>query len=247
MIQIAICDDKKITTANLEELLKFYMEEKQLETNIVFFLSPSELYNYMRENPVDIVFMDLDFGTEQEDGILWSTKIHQDFPDTLVIILTAYANRYKEGYVAKVFRFMTKPFDKEELYENMQACLEELNLYQMIRIVRYGSTIAIPVKNILYFAAHAGGSEIKTIETSYFCEESLLQWEEKTSSCIFFRCNKKYLVNLNSVEQIKDHTIYLNNGEKLPVSRRKWSILKTTYMKFDITMKGIARKGQIIK
>ena len=247
MIQIAICDDKKITTANLEELLESYMEEKELETKIDFFLSPSELYHYMSENHVDIVFMDLEFGAEQEDGILWSTKIHQDFPNTLVIILTAYANRYKEGFVAKVFRFMTKPFEKEELYENLQACLEELNLYQMIRIVRHGSTKTIPMKHILYFAAHAGGSEIKTIDTSYFCEESLLQWEEKISSCIFFRCNKKYLVNLNSVEQIKDHTIYLNNGEKLPVSRRKWSLLKTTYMKFDIIMKDSTKKGQIIK
>lgn len=247
MIQIAICDDKKITTANLEELLKSYMEEKLLEINIIYFLSPSALYNYMSENHVHIVFMDLDFGVEQEDGILWSMKIHQNFPDTLVIILTAYANRYKEGYVAKVFRFMTKPFEKEELYENMQACLEELNLYQVIKIFRYGGIKTIPIKNILYFSAHTGGSEMKTIDTSYFCEESLLQWEEKTSPCIFFRCNKKYLVNLYSVEQIKNHTIFLINGEKLPVSRRKWSLLKTAYIKFDIAMKGADRKVQIIK
>lgn len=241
MIQIAICDDKKITTANLDELLKNYMAERLLDTNIVYFLSPSALYNYMSRNPVDIVFMDLDFGSEEEDGILWSTRIHQDFPNTLVIILTAYANRYKEGFIAKVFRFMTKPFTKEELYENMNACLEELNLYQIISISRHGSTKTIPVKDILYFSAYSGGSILKTAETSYFCEESLRQWEDKTSPSIFFRCNKKYLVNLNSVEQIKSHMIFLINGEKLPVSRRKWSLLKTSYIKFDITMKGATK------
>lgn len=240
MIKIAICDDKKITTANLDELLKDYMNEKLLETNIVYFSSPSSLYNYMNSNTVNIIFMDLDFGTEQEDGILWSTRIHQDFPDTLVIILTAYANRYKEGYVAKVFRFMTKPFSKDELYENMHACLEELNLYQVITLSRHGSTKTVPIKDVLYFAAHSGGSELKTVETSYYCEESLLQWEKKTSPNIFFRCNKKYLVNLNSVAQIKNHMIFLNNGEKLPVSRRKWSLLKTSYIKFDIAMKNVA-------
>lgn len=241
MIQIAICDDKKITTANLDDLLKGYMTERLLETNIVYFLSPSALYKYMSKNPIDIVFMDLDFGSEEEDGILWSTKIHQDFPNTLVVILTAYANRYKEGFVAKVYRFMTKPFTKEELYDNMHACLEELNLYQIIRISRHGNTKTIPIKDILYFSAHSGGSELKTVETSYYCEESLRQWEDKTSPSIFFRCNKKYLVNLNSVEQIKNHMIFLCNGEKLPVSRRKWSLLKTTYIKFDITMKGATK------
>lgn len=127
----------------------------------------------------------------------------------------------------------------------MQACLEELNLYQAVRIFCYGNMKTIPIKNILYFAAHAGGSEMKTIDTSYFCEESLLQWEEKTSSCIFFRCNKKYLVNLYSVEQIKNHMVFLNNGEKLPVSRRKWSLLKAAYMKFDITMKSTDKKSTL--
>lgn len=242
MIQIAICDDKKITTANLDDLVQNYMDERLLDTNIVYFLSPSVLYSYMSRNPVDIVFMDLDFGSEEEDGILWSTKIHQDFPNTLVIILTAYANRYKEGFVAKVFRFMTKPFFKEELYENMNACLEELNLYQVISISRHGNTKTIPIKDILYFSAHSGGSELKTMDNSYFCDESLRQWEEKTSTNIFFRCNKKYLVNLNAVEQIKNHTIYLCNGEKIPVSRRKWSLLKTSYIKFDITMKGATKQ-----
>lgn len=238
MLQIAICDDKKITTGNLEDLLKTYINEKSLEVNIVFFFSPSALYNHMQQNPVDIIFMDLDFGSEQEDGILWSTRIRQEYPQTLVLILTAYEERYKEGYIAKVFRFMTKPFTKEELYENMNACLEELNLYQAIELSRHGNTQKVPLQDIMYFAAHAGGSEPKTLETSYFCEESLLQWEQRTSPNIFFRCHKKYLVNLNSIELIKNHTILLVNGEKLPVSRRKWTLLKSTYIKFDIAMKG---------
>ena len=115
MIHIAICDDKRVTTANLEELLQTYTKEKLLEVNILYFSTPC---------------------------------------------------------------------------------------------------------------------------SSYFCDESLLQWEEKISPNIFFRCHKKYLVNLNSVESIKDHTILLANGEKLPVSRRKWTLLKYAFIKFDITMKG---------
>ena len=133
---------------------------------------------------------------------------------------------------------MTKPFSKDELYDNMNACLEELNLYKGVILTRHGKSQNIPTQDILYFAAQAGGSELKTFCSSYFCDESLLQWEEKISPNIFFRCHKKYLVNLNSVESIKNHTILLANGEKLPVSRRKWTLLKYAFIKFDITMKG---------
>ena len=238
MINIAICDDKKPTIENLDDLLQTYAGEKSLDIEIQYFSTPSALYNYMHLETVDIVFMDLNFGTEHEDGILWATRLHNHFPQTLVIILTAYKDRYKEGYVAKAFRFMTKPFSQEELYENMNACMEEFNLYKALLLVRDGNTQKIPIQDILYFAAHAGGSELKTLYNTYFCEESLLQWEEKVAPNIFFRCHKKYLVNLDAVEQIKNHTIFLKNGEAIPVSRRKWTLLKSAYIKFDITMKG---------
>lgn len=238
MIHIAICDDNKSTTENLEELLQAYAKEKCLDTKIIYFETPSALYEHMQKETFDIIFMDLHFGPEQEDGILWAKRIHQHFPQSLVLILTAHENRYKEGYIAKAFRFMTKPFSKDELYANLNACLEELNLYTSILLFRHGAAQKIPVLDIVYFSAHSGGSELKTIYTSYFCEQSLLQWEEKTSPNIFFRCHKKYLVNLNAVEQIKNHTIILKNGEILPVSRRKWTLLKSAFIKFDIAMKG---------
>lgn len=238
MIYIAICDDKKTTTDNLEELLLSYSKEKGLDVEILYFTTPSALYEHMNQETVDIIFMDLNFGTEEEDGILWATKIHRHFPQALVLILTAHEYRYKEGYIAKAFRFMTKPFSHDELYENLNACLEELNLYKTILLFRHGNTHKIPTQDVLYFAAHSGGSELKTLHSSYFCEESLLQWEEKTAPNIFFRCHKKYLVNLNAVEQLKNHTILLRNGEILPVSRRKWTLLKSAFIKFDITMKG---------
>lgn len=238
MIHIAICDDKKTTTENLEELVLDYTKEKSLDAKILYFSTPSELYEHMHQEAMDIIFMDLHFGSDNEDGILWATRIHRHFPQSLVLILTAYADRYKEGYVAKAFRFMTKPFSQEELYENLNACLEELNLYKAILLFRHGTVQKIPIMDILYFSAHSGGSQLKTLHTSFFCEESLLQWEEKTAPNIFFRCHKKYLVNLNAIEQIKNHTILLKNGEILPVSRRKWTLLKSSFIKFDIAMKG---------
>lgn len=237
MIHIAICDDIKSTTTNLEELLQTYTSEKLLDMKLLYFTAPSALYDHMTKEHIDIVFMDLNFGMEHEDGILWATKIHKYFPKTLVLILTAYENRYKEGYIAKAFRFMTKPFAKEELYDNMNACLEELNLYKSIPLSRNGSIQKIPIQDIIYFSALSGGSELKTIQRTYICEESLLHWEKETPN-IFFRCHKKYLVNLNAIDTINNHMIFLKNGEKLPVSRRKWTLLKSAFIQFDITMKG---------
>lgn len=237
MLYFAICDDKKSTTQNLDKQILLYINEKGLDAKVLYFTTPSSLYQYMHQQKIDIIFMDLNFGADEEDGILWATKIHKSFPKSLVLILTAYKDRYKEGYVAKAFRFMTKPFSTEELTSNLNACIEELNMFSTIEFFRRGTTHKIPLLDILFFAAHSGGSEVKTADSSFFCEESLLQWEEKLPSSIFFRCHKKYLVNLNAIESIKNHSVTLKNGTILPVSRRKWTLLKSTFIRFDIAIK----------
>lgn len=237
-MQIVICDDLKPTVKDLENLLLSYEKENLLEFHITYFTTPSELYHYLQQTHVDIIFMDLDFGEEAEDGILWSTKIHHDFPQTLVLILTAYENRYKEGFVAKAFRFMAKPVSKKELYSNLNACREELNLYTTITLSTHGVTQKISTKEVLYFEAKKGGCYIKTEQILQSNDKSLSYWESKVPSSLFFRCHKKYLVNLHAIKQLKNHFILLKNGEKIPVARRKWTILKTAFMKFDIALKG---------
>ena len=60
-----------------------------------------------------------------------------------------------------------------------------LNLSKTLSIVRRGITYPIPLKNILYFSTQSGSSELWTEPTTYYCDESLLQWEEKLPASLF--------------------------------------------------------------
>lgn len=232
-MRIAICDDEKIVSKELSVLIKKFNRENQLVNDLVCFSRPSNLYDYMQESPVGIVFMDLEFSNSLEDGIEWSKMIRKKFPQTIVIILTAYERRYKEGFEARVFRFMTKPIIEKELFDNLKVSMAELQLTEMISLVRRGIHQNIRVKDIYYLSAQAGGSELWTNSDMFYCEESLLQWEQKLPSDIFFRCHHKYLVNLTHVTGFDHQVLTLVNGEKIPVSRRKWKAFQIAYMKYD--------------
>ena len=54
-------------------------------------------------------------------------KIHEEYPDTITLIYTAYEERYKEGYRARAFGFMTKPLTYKEFKYNMDDCISELS------------------------------------------------------------------------------------------------------------------------
>lgn len=127
-MKIAICDDNQTLIMELKSALKVYQDERERCFHTVIFSSPDKLFDYMNTETVDLIFMDLEFGDKTLDGISWSEKIHTQFPNTLILILTAYERRYKEGFRVRAFRFMTKPILRKELYENLDACFEELYL-----------------------------------------------------------------------------------------------------------------------
>ncbi len=232
-MKIALCDDEKIVFDQLGRLLKKFTCETHIKNDFLYFAKPSELFEYMQGNEVDLIFMDLEFGDEAEDGIGWTKRIKEQFPHIITIILTAYEKRYKEGYEARAFRFMTKPICEEEFFAYLHVSIKELRLTESISLTRRGIPHHILIKNICYLSAQSGGSELWTRTDMYYCEESLLQWEHRLPMDSFFRCHSKYLVNMAHITKCERQVLTLVNGEKIPVSRRKWKAFQLAYMKFD--------------
>lgn len=49
----------------------------------------------------------------------------------------------------------------------------------------------------------------------------------------FYRCHKSYIVNMNEIDSYEGAVIYMNNNEKVYISRRKLTELKKTYSNSD--------------
>ena len=150
-MKIVLCDDQQMVSEELQLLIQKFSEQNQIQNEYYYFEKPSLLFEYMQETPVDLIFMDLDFCNQAEDGILWVKKIKEQFPRTVVIILTAYENRYKEGYEVRAFRFMTKPIEEKELFEYLHVSMEELELTKSISLMRRGLLHNILIQDICYF------------------------------------------------------------------------------------------------
>lgn len=232
-MKIALCDDQKIIFEQIQGLVKIFDTQNKIQNELIYFEKPSKLFQYIQHCSIDIVFMDLDFCDASEDGILWAKKIKKQYPDTMIIILTAYENRYKEGFEARAFRFMTKPIEQKELFDYLSDSMEELQLVDSILLVRRGIPHNIILRDICYLSAQSGGSELWTKKDIFYCEESLLQWEKRLPDTLFFRCHSKYLVNLSHVTSFDKQILILDNGEKIPVSRRRWKPFQLAYMKYD--------------
>lgn len=242
ILHIGICDDQAQIMDQLEKSVEGYLAERSISCLIHRFSAPSEVYAYMKKESdsdgglLKLLFMDLQFESEDEDGALWTKMIHDTWPGTLVMILTAYENRYKDGYRARAFRFMTKPLIRQEFEENMEDCLQELGAGVFVYTQKNQCGARIYAGDILYIKTFSE-STIYTKEKRYDSDKSLADWEEELKDCHFYRIHRSYLINLACVTDISAirHEVFLKGTIRLPVSRRKWSDFKNCFIKFDVS------------
>ena len=52
----------------------------------------------------------------------------------------------------------------------------------------------------------------------------------------FIRTHQSYLVNLEHVEKINNYSLYLSNGEEVPVTKSRYSEVKETFLQYKEKM-----------
>lgn len=229
-MRIAVCDDDKIIRNITVRLLQEYSRQMSIDFEIVTFTSGEELLKYTGE--LNIILMDIEM--DGIDGIATTGQLHQKNSDLIVILVTSHVKRFKEGYKVNAFRFMTKPIHREEFYEYLNDAVAEILGSKIITLRKDGVDVNINIKSILYIAALQGYTEVWTAKDTYRSDNSLSNWEEQLDPLLFFRCHKKYLVNVSQIETLNDD-IRLKSGALVEVSRRKHAKLRELFINYQVT------------
>jgi two-component system response regulator AtoC len=109
------------------------------EYNVSTATGAYEGLEYMSQNPVDLVVMDVRM--PEMDGITALQEIKRRHLDTEVILLTAYANldTARDAMLCGAYDYLIKPFDKDELLLLVKRGLEKSRASKNLRIERESS------------------------------------------------------------------------------------------------------------
>ena len=116
-----MCDDNKSITDEVYKLLKDIEQKSKNEFDIDiknrgdFIFSSSKLY--------DIAIVDIEM--PGVNGLKLSEKLKDLNSDVIVIILTSFQNYLDNAMRIHVFRYLSKPIDKNRFYENFNDALTE--------------------------------------------------------------------------------------------------------------------------
>lgn len=85
--------------------------------------------------------------------------------------------------------------------------------------------VKLKEREILYVEARGDYMLVKTNDRGYVVSSSLKALTAKLNPQLFFKVHRSYLVNLDAVGDIIDHTLVIGN-KVIPVSRVQWPLLK---------------------
>ncbi|MBI3797708.1 MAG: sigma-54-dependent Fis family transcriptional regulator [Deltaproteobacteria bacterium] len=141
--KILVVDDERSIRVGLKGLLaKEGYEVTSAE-------SGGEALQILTGQPFDLVLTDLRM--PQPDGMSLLKKIRERYPDTLVMMMTAYGSEKiaVEAMKAGAYDYLVKPFDNEEVKILVQQALEQTALRREVRQLHERLDAAFRFDNIL--------------------------------------------------------------------------------------------------
>lgn len=227
MIRIGICDDEKIILEMLGKIISTCLEELGVEAELALFHNGRELLE-AGEN-VDILFLDIEM--PQMDGIEAGKKLRQQGGACKIIVATSQIERFKEAFYIEAFRFVTKPFEIEEIREVLKETVAALEGVGKIGAYKDWVKCEILQRDILYIEAIDSSVEVILQEGRYRKESSLTELEKKLDDKVFFRINRQCIVNMAQIEKYEKGIVFIDNKKKKVSQRRKKEFI-TAYREY---------------
>lgn len=229
MLRIAICDDEKVIIEQLHKIITEILQKNKCDSQITIFLNGEGILEKAEE--LDVIFMDIEM--PDKDGLQLGQELKERNPKCKIIMATGMVERFKEAFHIKAHRFITKPFDKEEVEEALLSALTEENSHSYIEVYFQRNQYNILQEEIQYLEAYSGYTELESAGKRFRKEVSLVELENILSDILFVRVDRKYIVNLRYIQSYSRDMFMIGN-KYFSISRRNRKEFERKYIEFDL-------------
>ncbi len=233
-MKLLICDDSQITLDLVTLLVEMFEKnhnvefEKDIRTSGDFILT--------EKNSYDIAIVDVEM--PGISGIELSQRLKEINPRTCIIILTAFQNYLDYAMKIQVFRYLSKPLDKNRFFRNLEEAVEEYyNTNKKLTLKSNDSFVVVNTNDILYLERKVGGTTVVTVNGELEVREKLDECKTLINQpSAFVHSHNSIVVNLQNVVNFDKTNVTLQKNETETVetymSQRKYKEFKENFMKF---------------
>ncbi len=224
-LKCIVVEDEPLARKLLEE----YIQNTPALELLQSFGNPLLALAYLKENPVDLMFSDI-----QMKEITGITLLKLLVKKPLIILTTAYSEYALEGYELDVLDYLLKPITFERFLKGVEkavARMNELNPENKTAIplnsnnkssetifLKDGSKlIKVNLSDILYIQGLKDYVKVITKEKQIVCLQTMKSLEESLPENLFIRIHNSTIVAYDAIEEIERERVKIGK-QYFPIS-----------------------------
>ena len=183
------------------------------------FESGRSALDFLENNKVDLLFLDINLGEMSGITLLEKNKINSH-----VIMTTAYQQYAVKGFDLNVTDYLLKPF----VFERFQQAVEKVRLSiekgndnisnQFVLIKTEHRLEKVFLNEILYIEGMGDYRRVHTATKRIMTLQTFREFEEIFSKDVIRRVHKSYMVNLNRITTYHNDSVQIGT-QTIPVSQ----------------------------
>jgi len=215
---IAIEDEPKAI-----QVIKHHVDKLKNMNLLASFTDAQEALKYLKENPVDLVFLDINM--PYLSGLELLDSLHSK---PQIIFTTAYSEFAVESYDYNAADYLLKPFEFDRFQlavSRVEQRLESQKSKEAFFFIKDGfKNIKVAFEDVLFIKGSGNYLDIVTKTKTHTTRMTFLEMVEKLPTSKFIRIHQSYLVNVEHIDKIENNQVYMAS-EKIPISSRYKDVL----------------------
>jgi len=212
-----IIDDEPLAI----ELIKTHISQLDYLTVVGTFKNAVDALGFLRNNAVDLLFLDIQMPKLSGIEFLKSININSK-----VIFTTAYREYALDGYELNVVDYLLKPitfnrfikavdkyFDTVPFMSEAQISSSLLPEKDFLFVRADRKNVKVTMSEILYVESIKDYIKICTTERTFLVKEKISVFEEQLPPRSFLRVHRSYIVNKLKVTAFTNYDIEINEKE----------------------------------
>lgn len=232
MVEIAVVDDLSRDREQIASLISSYAHRRELTWKVSPFSSGEDFLSALTPGRFAIVFLDILMGGM--DGMETARHLRAVDPNVLLVFVTTEAGYALEGYEVEAAGFLVKEEAQagrrfQHLMERLERRLQQDEVLELAGVcIRAGEICYAEVQDH-NMALHTREGKELVLRMTMEELKPLLPQDGR-----FFECHRGIVVNLDAVGSLERQVVTMENGDTLPVSRRRRIQLEQAYAQRSI-------------
>jgi len=219
--------DQKILSF-LQKTIDEYSQRKFEEITVVTFAKMRDYLN--DEQFFHILFVDEDF--ENRSAVEAARLVRTKDPKVAIILLTHNPEKVYDSFTVRAYRFFLKPVTQSAIFEAFDSYRKELFSSRIIIVKEGNSYFSYSSEEIYHVTANGKESILhlrnreRRVNSSY--NQVMVQLPEE----FFYEVHRGHVINMRHIRLFNPDFITMNNGDEIPISRRRKVKFFVDYSKF---------------